>query len=106
MRIVIIEDDPLLLENLTLLLRGEEGITVSGSYRSAEDAMTAIRSVQPEVMLTDPGLPGMSGVELIGAFVPGRVTKFPKIRWDYRIPAVSIRRAYNSVEVLHSPVAV
>jgi two-component system, NarL family, response regulator len=65
MRLVIIEDDPLLLENLTLLLRGEEGITVAGSYRSAEDAMKAIRSAQPEVMLTDLGLPGMSGVELI-----------------------------------------
>ena len=65
MRLVIIEDDPLLLENLTLLLRGEEGITVAGSYRSAEDAMKDIRSAQPEVMLTDLGLPGMSGVELI-----------------------------------------
>jgi len=65
MRLVIIEDDPLLLENLTLLLRGEEGITVSGSYRSAEDAMKALKHASPEVMLTDLGLPGMSGVELI-----------------------------------------
>jgi two-component system NarL family response regulator len=65
MRLVIIEDDPLLLENLTLLLRGEEGITVSGSYRSAEDAMKALKHALPEVMLTDLGLPGMSGVELI-----------------------------------------
>jgi len=65
MRLVIIEDDPLLLENLTLLLRGEEGITVSGSYRSAEDAMKALKNASPEVMLTDLGLPGMSGVELI-----------------------------------------
>jgi two-component system NarL family response regulator len=65
MRLVIIEDDPLLLENLTLLLRGEEGITVAGSYRSAEDALKALKSAAPEVMLTDLGLPGMSGVELI-----------------------------------------
>jgi len=65
MRLVIIEDDPLLLENLTLLLRGEEGITVAGSYRSAEDAMRSLKSATPEVMLTDLGLPGMSGVELI-----------------------------------------
>jgi DNA-binding NarL/FixJ family response regulator len=71
-----------------------------------EDAMKAIRSVQTAVMLNDLGLPGMSGVELIGAFVPGRVTKFPKIRWDYRIPAASMRLAYQRVEVLHSPVAV
>ncbi len=65
MRLVIIEDDPLLLENLTLLLRGEEGITVAGAYRSAEDAIKSLRNAAPEVMLTDLGLPGMSGVELI-----------------------------------------
>lgn len=65
MRLVIIEDDPLLLENLSLLLRGEEGITVAGSYRSAEDALRFLRDAAPEVMLTDLGLPGMSGVELI-----------------------------------------
>jgi DNA-binding NarL/FixJ family response regulator len=65
MRLVIIEDDPLLLENLTLLLSGEEGITVSGSYRSAEDAIRSLRNAAPDVMLTDLGLPGMSGVDLI-----------------------------------------
>ncbi len=65
MRLVIVEDDPLLLENLTLLLSGEGGITVAGSYRTAEDAIRSLKSAAPEVMLTDIGLPGMSGVELI-----------------------------------------
>jgi DNA-binding NarL/FixJ family response regulator len=65
MRLVIIEDDPLLLENLTLLLRGEDGISVVGSFRSAEEALRSLKSVMPDVMLTDLGLPGMSGVELI-----------------------------------------
>ncbi|HEX9019944.1 MAG TPA: response regulator transcription factor [Nitrospirota bacterium] len=65
MRLVIVEDDPLLLENLTLLLSGEGGITVAGSYRSAEDALKLLATARPEVMLTDIGLPGMSGVELI-----------------------------------------
>ena len=65
MRLVIVEDDPLLLENLTLLLRGEEGIQVAGAFRSAEDALEGLRNAAPEIMLTDIGLPGMSGVELI-----------------------------------------
>jgi DNA-binding NarL/FixJ family response regulator len=65
MRLIIVEDDPLLLENLTLLLSGEEGLAVTGSYRSAEDALRGFRNAKPEVMLTDLGLPGMSGVDLI-----------------------------------------
>jgi two-component system NarL family response regulator len=65
MRLVIVEDDPLLLENLTLLLSGEGGITVAGAYRSAEDALKVLNNSKPEIMLTDIGLPGMSGVDLI-----------------------------------------
>ena len=55
----------MLLENLTLLLRGEEGITVAGAFPNAEDALAALKKTSPELMLTDIGLPGMSGVELI-----------------------------------------
>ena len=65
MRIVIVEDDPILLDNLTLLLRGEAGITVTGAFQSAEDAITGLMSANPEVMLTDIGLPGMSGIDRI-----------------------------------------
>lgn len=65
MRMVIVEDDPLLLENLSLLLRGEADINVVGTFRSAEEALEALVQAAPEVLLTDIGLPGMSGVELI-----------------------------------------
>jgi len=66
MRIVIVEDDHLLRENLKLLLGGEKGITVIAAFASAEEALDALSSALPEVMLVDIGLPGMSGIELIG----------------------------------------
>jgi two-component system NarL family response regulator len=65
MKLIIVEDDPILLESLKLILGGEAGITVTGAFGTAEEALRALRKSAPEVMLTDLGLPGMSGIELI-----------------------------------------
>ncbi len=65
MKLVIVEDDPILLESLKLLLAGETGISVTGAYNSAESALRSLKKAAPEVMLVDLGLPGMSGPELI-----------------------------------------
>ena len=65
MRLIIVEDDTLLLENLRLLLDGERDISVTGAFGSAEEALQHIDELNPEVMLADIGLPGLSGIELI-----------------------------------------
>ena len=65
MRIAIVEDDSILREGLKMLLAGEPGVTVSGAYASAEEAISGLKKGVPDVMLTDLGLPGMSGVEMI-----------------------------------------
>jgi DNA-binding NarL/FixJ family response regulator len=64
MQIVIVEDNRLLLENLKLLLNGEEGIKVTGAFSTAEDALPELEICAPDVMLTDLDLPGISGIEL------------------------------------------
>jgi len=65
MKISIVEDDTLLRENLKLLLGGETGISVLTVYATAEDALQQLTSAPPDILLTDIGLPGMSGIELI-----------------------------------------
>ncbi len=64
MRLVIVEDNRLLLENLRLLLNGEAGITVTGAFATAEEAIASLGECLPEVMLVDLDLPGISGIEL------------------------------------------
>jgi DNA-binding NarL/FixJ family response regulator len=65
MKIIIVEDDPLLRENLQLLLSGDAGIEIAGSFGSAEEALHVLQDLHPDILLADLGLPGISGVELI-----------------------------------------
>ncbi len=62
-RVAIIEDQAPLREGLTQLIGGTPGFRTVGSYGSMEEAILAIASASPEVVLLDIGLPGMSGIE-------------------------------------------
>jgi two-component system NarL family response regulator len=65
MKICIVEDNKSLLENLRLLLEGEPGFSVTGTYPSAEAALQAARWQDADALLVDIDLPGLSGVDLI-----------------------------------------
>lgn len=65
MRLMIVEDNAVLLKRLSLFLNGEAGITVVGAFSSAGEALRALKSAAPEIALVDIGLPDMSGTELI-----------------------------------------
>jgi DNA-binding NarL/FixJ family response regulator len=62
-RVVIIEDVREVREGLAILINGTAGFRCAASFRTMEDALAGMPSIQPDVILTDIGLPGMSGVE-------------------------------------------
>lgn len=64
-RLLIVEDNPSLRQSLALLLGGEPAFALVGAFADAEDALASLASLQPEMMLVDIGLPGMSGIEFI-----------------------------------------
>jgi len=65
MRILLVEDNDLLRENLRILLSGEPSVEQVVAFETAEEALEEVRTVRPDVLLSDLDLPGMSGVELI-----------------------------------------
>jgi DNA-binding NarL/FixJ family response regulator len=63
LNVVIIEDQRDVRDGLSLLVNGTHGFRCARSYRTMEEALEAIGGDAADVILTDLGLPGMSGVD-------------------------------------------
>jgi DNA-binding NarL/FixJ family response regulator len=63
LKIAIVEDQRELREGLATLINGTQGFRCTGNYRSMEDALDRIGAELPDLVLSDIGLPGMSGIE-------------------------------------------
>ena len=61
--VVIVEDQRDVREGLALLIGTAGGFSQVRSCRTMEEALRCLDEQQPDVLLTDLGLPGMSGVE-------------------------------------------
>ncbi|HBB95279.1 MAG TPA: DNA-binding response regulator [Blastocatellia bacterium] len=61
--VAIVEDRREIRESLALLIGGTPGFHCTGSFRSMEEALDRLKAHQPHVLLSDIGLPGMSGIE-------------------------------------------
>ncbi|HEV8638464.1 MAG TPA: response regulator transcription factor [Chloroflexota bacterium] len=64
-RIAVVDDHPIVRQGLTAALEDEPDLQVIGAVGSAEEALTLVGRLRPEVVLLDLELPGMGGVEAI-----------------------------------------
>jgi DNA-binding NarL/FixJ family response regulator len=62
-KVALIEDRREIREGLAMLINGTEGFRCVGSFTSMEEALRQISYETPDVVLSDIGLPGMSGIE-------------------------------------------
>lgn len=63
MRVVLIEDLCEVREGLAALINGTAGYECVAAYSMMETALARIEKDSPDLILTDLGLPGMSGIE-------------------------------------------
>ena len=65
-RVLIAEDQAMVLGALAALIDIEQDLEVIGQVRSGTDALAAALSSRPDVIVTDIEMPGLSGLELAG----------------------------------------
>ena len=65
MRVLIIQNEENLRRNYALCLNQDPDIEVIGSYSSGEGAMDALENFNPDVLLVDLYLPGITGLDVI-----------------------------------------
>jgi DNA-binding NarL/FixJ family response regulator len=64
-RVAIIEDDETIREGYAFLIGKTEGYKIAGTYSSFEDAAKKIMHDDPDVLLLDVELPGITGIEAL-----------------------------------------
>src|SRR5690606_28497192 len=64
-RVMVVDDHPVVLDGVRLLLRDDPAITVVGSASSCSEALAVARAEQPDVVLLDLRLPDQMASEVI-----------------------------------------
>jgi len=62
-KVVIVEDNNTIREGLAALINGTESYSCIGTYSNCETFLKFLPTLNPDVILMDIGLPGMSGIE-------------------------------------------
>lgn len=97
-RVVIAEDQALVLGALAALLRLEDDIDVVGTARNGQEALALCQSAAPDIVLTDIEMPLMTGLELAAALAEAGssskvviVTTFARAGYLRRAMAAGVR---------------
>ncbi|MAW80383.1 MAG: DNA-binding response regulator [Parvularcula sp.] len=76
-RVVIVDDHPIVREGLRTLLGDEQGLEIVGEAGDADEGERLATTLKPDIILMDVALPGRSGIEAAAAIrekgLPSRV---------------------------------
>lgn len=65
LRVMIVDDEALAREHIADRLAAEENVEVVGTAEDGDEAVEAIRRLQPDLVFLDVQMPGLTGVEVV-----------------------------------------
>jgi DNA-binding NarL/FixJ family response regulator len=75
-RVLMVDDHPLLREGITAVIEGQPDLAVVGEATNGREAVELFRTCKPDIVLMDLQMPVMGGIEAISAIR----SEFPKAR--------------------------
>jgi two-component system response regulator AlgR len=112
-RFLIVDDEPLAVERLRMLLARAQGVEVVGSAGDGAEALALFESLEPDAVLLDIAMPGMDGIDVaralgrserpplvvfVTAFDTFAVAAFDVEAVDYVMKPVSADRLARAIE--------
>ncbi|MGH3787698.1 MAG: response regulator [Pseudonocardiaceae bacterium] len=73
-RVVVVDDQPLVRAGIVMLVNAEDDITVVAEAADGQEALTQVRAQRPDVVLMDVRMPGTDGVAATRAMVEEGLT--------------------------------
>lgn len=64
-KVILVDDHHIVLDGLESLLQQEPEFQVMASLRSGEEVLEMLKTQQPNILLTDFSLPGISGIDFV-----------------------------------------
>ncbi len=92
MRVVIVDDEPIARQVLRELLEDLSGVQVAGEAASGMEALDCLEKLDPDVVLADQQMPGLSGLSLARALRGGGrpVLIFVTAHQEYAVEAFEV----------------
>jgi len=116
LRVLLVDDEPLALENLRVQLQDESDIEIVGECANAIEAIGMIHKVRPDIVFLDIQMPRISGLEMVGmldqqhrphivfltAFEEYALQAFEQCAFDYLLKPIQPTRLQKTLERLRT----
>ena len=88
-KVVLADDHSVVRKGIKMLISGDEDIEILGEAASGTEALQMVKSLEPNIIITDISMPGMSGIELA-----------EKIKTEYPSTKVLVLSTHNDEEYI------